>query len=461
MKAAMEFHFGEEFQCQMLSLMLRDASFAAKVCKYIPEERLYAEPHKYLFNRIKEKLEAKAELTSYIEIEDHLKTIEPRKRKMLKHFCRRICGSKPDNEKFIKEKLTEYSKKNAFIDVFQTSQTLWNSLQYDDAYTYTMLGINDLYSINYTDDAIIPIEKFEEERQFMINEMSKGTRRVPTNIGPLDDILRGGLERGELGIVLAEPKRGKSICLTHMGATAVMMRMGRVAHFVLEGTKEQAILRYLSRISGIEYHRLEKDEITLEESKLLDAVSKKYMRKLDLIPFNQHWSYTVLDIEAKLKELINAGRKPDLVVIDYADLLKSGQKLKELRHDQAEVYRDLKRLAVMQKFAIWTASQATRPKDTKEKGEVLRSKDIAESYEKVRIADLVMTLNQTLEEKKDGVLRLHVDIYRSNDTEKTIHLLTNFEKMIFYSKVYGHADPTIDTKFDWMKEGRRGKKKMT
>ena len=455
-KPKIPFDFGEHFQTQTLVLMLADINLTSKVIQHIPEERLFSDGHKYLFKIIQEKFKKDGSNLTYVEVEDDLSKIEPHKRKILKTFCKRVFATKLENPDFLKERLTDYAKKNAFIDVFQSGQTFWNSKKYDEAYQYTMEGINQLYMINFNDDANIPVEKFEEYRQIYVNESLLVAKKVPTNIDALDQVLRGGLEKGELGIMLAEPKKGKSISLVHFGCAALIMGTSRVVHFVLEGTTEQTILRYLSRLTGIEYRRLEKDEITDKEQKLIASLSKKYLGRLDLIPFNQHWNYTVLDIEAKLKELETAGRKPDLVVIDYADLLKSVDKGLEKRHEQTEVYRDIKRLAVMKKFAIWTASQARRP-DKDEEVYILRSKDISESYEKVRIADIVCTINQTSDERSDGIIRLHIDIYRSADTDFTIRLITNYEKMIFHSKALGviEIDKDIHT---WMFAGKKRRK---
>lgn len=452
MSHKLEFQFGPEFQVQMLSFMLKDAVFAARVCKHIPAERLYSDSYKYFYNLIRTKL-SKGELLTMVEVEDELKKIERTRRKVLHHFATKVFQTKVESTTFLQDKLTEYAKRNHFMEVFVTAQTLYNSKKFDESYACTTQGMNDLFSINFKDDAVIPIESFEELR--LLSSLDAGMARVPTNIDRLDELLRGGLEKGELGIILAEPKKGKSIGLTHMGAAAVMMGTGRVAHFVLEGTTKQAILRYQSRLSGIPYHRLEKDDISAEEQKLLDHISKRYMHRLDLIPFNQHWNYTVQHVESSLKELTNAGKKPDLVVIDYADLLKSAKSYEAHRHEQTEVYRDLKRLAVIGKFAIWTASQATRPKESPDTVYLLRAKDIAESYEKVRIADLLVTLNQTPDEKSLGILRLHVDIYRSNAADFSIKLLVDFERMIFFSKKYGHAGDLDD--HAWMhKRSKRG-----
>jgi replicative DNA helicase len=443
--------FTPSFQEGMLSLMIRDVGFATKLIRHIPAERLYSEAHKYLFEEVKKKLERDNNIPSYIEIEENLKKVERTKRKMLRAFCKSIYEMTLADAEYIKDRCTEYARKNSFIDIFQNGQTFWNARRHDDAYKFVMEGINELYGINFRDDSFLDISDFETLRKRYIYESSIYTRRIPTNIKPLDDILRGGLEKGELGILLAEPKKGKSIGLTHMGTAALQMRFGRVAHFLLEGTTEQGTMRYQSRLSGIPYQRIEKDELTEKEETLLDRIGRRHMRNLTLIPFNQHWAYTTLDIESKIKELERQGQKPDLVIIDYGDLVRGRGQYESPRLEQTDVFRDLKRIATMHRVAIWTASQARRPIDGPEKEYLLRSKDIAESFEKVRIADLVITLNQTPKEKHMGVLRIHVDIYRSNDTDRTIWSLVDFGKMIFHSKRYGY----ISKRPAWMDKRKK------
>jgi replicative DNA helicase len=436
-KAYAEFSFGPAFQEEMLALMLKDLSLAVKAAKHIPKERLYSEAHQYLFGRIQNSVETRGMTPTLVEIEDDLKSVEKHRRRMLKNFCDRIFATEVKSEEFIKDKLTDYAKRSAFIDIFQGAQTLYNTKMQKEAYEHTMQGIGDLYTINFKEDAAITIDQFEEIRQIYLHSMATTTRRIPTNIEPLDEILRGGLEKGELGILVAEPKKGKSIGLVHMGAAALMMRRGRVAHFVLEGTTEQAVLRYQTRLTEIMYRDLESDTMTPAQRRKLQGLATRYTNRLDLIPMNQNWSYTALDVESKIKELKRAGREPDLVIIDYGDLLKHHEPTDNARMEQTEVFRALKRIAMMQSVAVWTASQARRPADN-DKEYILRARDIAECFEKVRIADLVCTLNQTQRERRHGIMRFCVDIYRSADTDKIIRLVQDYERMIFYSKRLGH-----------------------
>jgi KaiC/GvpD/RAD55 family RecA-like ATPase len=319
-----------------------------------------------------------------------------------------------------------------------------------------MEAINRLHSISFRDDLSIPIADFEVIRKRYAHDLEKTGALIPTGIEPLDKVLGGGLERGRLGVIMAEAKKGKSICLLHMGATALMTRRGYIAHVVLEGTTEETVMRYQSRLSGIPYKRVVKDDLTAVEVKKLEMISAKYLDRLQLIPFNQHWDYTVLDLESKLQELDRQGKTPDLCVVDYADLLNPRQSDSRRRDlEQRDVYRELKRLAIIRKMPVWTASQAVRPKAGPIRGgtsDVLHGSSIAESYEKVRIADFIGSLNQTPEEKKQGVMRFHCDVYRSSASDKTIRLIVNFNRMILHTAHFG----TISEMHipDWMRKVR-------
>lgn len=437
------FSFGKDFQDSMLSLMLRDISFADRAVKYLGEEYLHSDNHKWLFGEIKKKFLDSGNVPSLIEIEDNLKKTARARRRLYKTYANKIYSTAPVDPDFIRDKLTEYSKRVSFAELFRDGQLFYNAGETEKAYTYVMEAINHLHSISYRQDVSIPIEEFEALRKRHAFEQERSGYAIPTNIKALDEVLGGGLERGRLGVIMAEPKRGKSIGLIHMGVAALMSRAGIVAHVVLEGTTEETVMRYQSRLSGIPYNRLSKDDLTAVEVKHLEVISAKYLDRLQLIPFNQHWEYTVLDLESKLQELDRQGKTPDLCVVDYADLLqprKSDSRRRDL--DQRDVYRELKRLSIVRRMATWTASQAQRPKEySRSKSDaVLHGSSISESFEKVRIADFIGSLNQTPQEKKQGVLRFHCDVYRSNASDKTIRLITNFSRMIFHTAHFGTLD---------------------
>jgi len=451
------FSFGPSFQESMLALMLRDVSFADRCVRYVEAEYLHSDTHKWLFNQIEEKYRREGMVPEYVEIEDALKLEEKHKRRLFKSFAKKIYALSPGSMDFLKEQLTDFAKRTAFAELFQHGQTLYNAGEVDDAYTYVLEKINALHGVSFHDDQILAIEDFEAFRQQFMAQRAISHDKIPTGIPALDRILLGGLSRleGEMGCIIAPPKLGKSTALTHMGFMCLTTLSGHVGHVILEGSTEQSVIRYQSRLSGIPAKRIMTGKLTAEEERRLDMLGKRYMNRLHMIPFNQHWEYSTADLEGKVTELKRKGRKLDMLVVDYADLLKPREAVGDPRHDQREVFRDLKRLSYMQKHATWTASQSTRPKDDPEKETLLRARSVAESYDKVRIVDFIMTLNQTPREKRTGIMRAHADLYRSNECDLTLRLVTDFSRMIFYTRRYGyklhHELP------EWLK--RKGGKK--
>lgn len=443
----------------MLSLMLRDLSFTSRVIKFVEPEHLHSDAHKWLFAEIKKKYDKSGTIPSQIEAEGALKKVGREKVKLYRQYMEGVYAAMPEDPEFIRDQLTDFARRANFNDLFSYGQVLYNGGKVTESYQYVLEQINHLHAITFRDDQMVSISDFEDMRQRFVHQRVLTTDRIPTGIPALDAVLRGGLSRleGEFGCIIAEPKKGKSIALIHMGSSALLKDFKcRVAHFVLEGSTETTVFRYQSRLSGIPEERIASDEITPEEQVKLHKVGKRFMGRLELIPFNTHWEYTVTDMEAKLAELDRKGLTPDLIVIDYADLLLPREKSREERMNQREVYRELKRLALMRKCAIWTASQAQRPKDDPGKETLLRANSIAETYEKVRIADFIGTLNQTPKEQRMGILRFHADIYRNNACDRTFRLLVDFERMIFHHSRYGHLD--IGDIPDWMRAKGRGKR---
>jgi replicative DNA helicase len=439
MSIPIPFAFGASFQDAMLSLMIKDLAFTDKCIQFLEGEYLHSDAHKWFFAVVKEKFDDTGTVPSYVEFEDLLKKEEKHKRRLFKSFAKKIFENPAPSPDFIREKLADFAKRTSFAELFMHGQTLYNSGETDEAYTFVLEAINNLHMISFKDDQMLGIEDFEKHRQLFMAERELFHDKIPTGITPLDQILMGGMSRleGEFGVILGGPKSGKSIALVHMGFMGLTTLSGNVAHVVLEGSTELTMWRYQSRLSGIPEQRIKTGDLSLEEEKRLEMISARYIGRLELIPFNQHWDYTTSDLEAKIVQLERKGKKPDLLVIDYADLLKARSDYKDQRHEQRDVFRDIKRIAYNKKIATWTGSQAQRPKDDPEKETLLRSRSIAESFEKVRIADFICTLNQTTREEECGIMRLHADIYRANECGQTLYLFTDFARMVLYSKLYG------------------------
>ncbi len=101
------------------------------------------------------------------------------------------------------------------------------------------------------------------------------------------------------------------------------------------------------------------------------------------------------------------GTNPDLILIDYADLLRDTSGKGNVRHDLAlgNIYEELRGMAGTYKVPIWTASQANR---SALEEDIIEADKISESYTKVMVADFVVSLSRKTADKITGSGRWHI-----------------------------------------------------
>ena len=228
-----------------------------------------------------------------------------------------------------------------------------------------------------------------------LEEATRKTVNTPWDV--ITDIMDGGLGAGELGVIVAPAGIGKSWTLQALGA-GVLKENKTIVHYTLELNENYVGLRYDSIFSGvttanIKYH---KEEV----KKKIDRLKGKL-----LIKYFPTKSATVQTIGAHLKQIELNGNKPDMVLVDYADILMPTGNFREKRHALGNIYEDLRGLAGELEIPIWTASQAKR---SALEEDVIGADKVAEDYSKVMTADFVMSMSRKVEDKIANTGRFHV-----------------------------------------------------
>jgi len=210
--------------------------------------------------------------------------------------------------------------------------------------------------------------------------------------------MNGGLASGEIGVVVANTGVGKSHFLVQAGATALMHEKN-VVHYTFELSEVSTALRYDSHISDIPIGELlERKEEVIEKYKELDLgrlIIKEYPTG----------SASVVTIRNHIEKLALKSFKPDLLVIDYADIMRSTRSYDSLRHELKLIYEELRNMAMELKIPIWTASQANR---SSAQSDIVGLENMSEAYGKAMVADVVLSLSRKTHEKADGAGRLFV-----------------------------------------------------
>jgi len=306
----------------------------------------------------------------------------------VREFFTRISTNDLTDSSYIKEQSLEFCRKQNIKDAMLKSVDLLQNCSFDEISKI----INDSLVLgSETDFGHDYVADFEARYQ------PKFRNPVSTGWSDIDAIVGGGLGKSELGVVIAPTGAGKSMVLVHLGAQAILEGK-TVIHYTLELQDTVVANRYDSCITGYPLSNLMgfKDEI-LEQVKDVEGslIVKEYPTK----------SASTNTIKTHLTKLIKRGMKPGMIIVDYADLLKPVVTRKEKRAELESIYEELRGLSTEFQCPIWTASQTNR---SGLNAEVITMEQISEAFNKCFVADFIMSVSRTIEDKQNNTGKIFI-----------------------------------------------------
>ena len=310
--------------------------------------------------------------------------------KQVREFYARVQANEfsLDGEQHIKDVSLDFCKKQKLKEAMIKSVGLIQQSSYDEISKI----INDALKLgtdnNHGYDFIVDFEKrFEVMAR---NPLSTGWELI-------DGITKGGLGKGELGVVIAPTGAGKSMALVHLGAEA--LKAGKnVVHYSLELQDKVVALRYDSCISGIMLSDV-KDQKDMVWENIKDIKGKLIVKEYPTK------SATTNTIKNHLEKLKRKDFKVDMVIVDYGDLIRPVTAQREKRNELESIYEELRALAQIYGCPVWTASQTNR---SGLNAEVITMESISEAFNKCFVADFIFTISRTIKDKNTNEGRIFV-----------------------------------------------------
>ena len=224
---------------------------------------------------------------------------------------------------------------------------------------------------------------------------------LPTGIVGIDNLLKGGLGIGELGVVLAPTGTGKTTLLTKFANTAYNLGYNVVQIFFEDNPgnikrKHYTIWTEIAPDSQPEFKEEVKAKVEEAQSK-----SKGSLKLLKLASDN----VTVSEIKNKIRKMNSDGtKKVDLLVIDYVDCISTDKSANgEEWKGEGSIMRSLESMTGEFEMAIWTATQGNRESIS---SEVVTGDQMGGSIKKAQIAHVILSIGKTLEQKDHNLATL-------------------------------------------------------
>ena len=386
--------FGKTFQENLCRIILDDRQFADQIGEVLQTSFFELKYLKLFADKI---YEYKQEFSSHPSREIFTTILRTQLdgeneavAKQVRNFYVRVMTKEPDleGEDYVKKMALDFCRKQTLKQAMMKSAKLLQTSSFDEISSI----INDALKLgNDNDFGYDYLRDFEKRFQLKTrNPVTTGWRNV-------DKICNGGLGKGELGVVIAPTGAGKSMALVHLASQA--LKQGKnVVYYTLELEDSVVAARFDSCITGIGLRNLldNKAEIydTVKdiEGKL---IVKEYPTK----------SASTESIKNHLEKLNQRGIKPDFVAVDYADLLKPVRYLREKRQELETIYEELRGIAKIYECPMWTASQTNR---SGLNAEVITMESISEAFNKCFVADFILSLSRTAEDKNNNTGRIFI-----------------------------------------------------
>lgn len=389
--------FGKPFQEKVFQGMLTDTTWASQMIEvvdptYFDLKYLSFLCDKYFSYHKKYKTFPTLQILITIIKEDLKKSSDAILKDQIIEYLQRMRAN-PDmgDIGYVKDKSLEFCKRQAFKDALEKSVELIQTEKYESVISIMKeaisVGMPNTTGHDFFDDI--------EARFVQIN------RQVcPTGLERLDapDILRGGLGRGELGVITANTGVGKSHFLVAMGCAA--MKAGKnVVHYTFELSEHETGKRYDSNLCGIP-----SNDLIERKTEVINKYKEMELGKL-IIKEYPTGSASVHTLRNHIEKLTLKGHKPSVIIVDYADVMKSSRAYDSLRHELKLIYTELRNLAVELNTPVWTASQANKDSS---KSDIVGLENMGESYGKAQVADVVLSISRKPMEKSEGTGRIFV-----------------------------------------------------
>jgi hypothetical protein len=217
---------------------------------------------------------------------------------------------------------------------------------------------------------------------------------IQTGIVGLDNLMDGGLAKGELGVILAPFGVGKTTLVTRMANTAYNLGYNVVQIFFEDNPK---VIQRKHLTCWTEIPLSDLTERKEEVSKMLPTLKSKegnlILKKM------ASDGTTIPQIKQYLRKLTSNGMKPDVVFVDYIDCIAPTKQFKDEWSGEGNIMRQFETMISELDIVGWTAIQGNRSSIG---ANVVQADMIGGSIKKGQIGHFIVSVAKTLEQKEEG-----------------------------------------------------------
>jgi len=390
--------FGNDFQVKCIASLLSDRAFLERILDILLPEYFEQDSNRWIVEEIISYFLQYKDIPTLTVFKVRVDTIQSDVlKKSVIDQLRSVYQKLSDTDiNYVKETFLEFCKNQSLKNAMLIGVEYLKTGEYEKIRTEIDKALKAGAERNLGTDFIKDVDVW----------LSENVRSCIKTGWPLvDNILDGGLGAGELGIIMAPAGIGKSWILTKIGSESLLQGKN-VIHFTLELNEAYINRRYASCLTGFDFQSIPKQKDVVKR-RVDDMKNQSGFGKLKVkyFPIKTASPFTI-KTHLERCQMID-GIKYDLVIVDYADILRpiSAEKNSNSYSEAGSIYEDLRMIAGELKIPCWSASQCNR-NSTEE--DIITAGDVADSYRKIMTSDFIMSVSRKIEDKISNTARFHI-----------------------------------------------------
>ena len=381
--------YGPTFQIKVIGALLTDRDFLITISESLSDEYFENTSHQWVIREILKYFNKYHTVPSMDALKVEVQKIDNEVLKIAikEQLVQAYKESEQTDIQYIKDEFLGFCRNQQMKKAIITSADLLASNDFESIrqIIHNALKVGEVRSIG---------NEYEKDIETRYREDNRAP--IPFPWAVFNDITQGGYGKGELVIIFGNPGGGKSWGAVAMAAHAAQLGYN-VLYYTLELSETYVARRMDANLLGIPVDQITKHRAEIEQ------LAEELPGKIRIKEFAS--GKTTLDnIEQHIEQLkTQYDFIPDAIYIDYIDLLKNSAR--DRLEGTEDIYTSVRGLARELQLPIVTPSQANR---SGAKSDIIEGDNIAGSYSKLMIGDIVLSLARNRNDKLNGTGRWHV-----------------------------------------------------
>ena len=397
-------YLGSSFQIQLLNQIVVDKEFSRSIVDVIEPSYFDNKYFKIIIQMIKEYSQKWDGVPSFETLEQITKSEFQQESvaKVVVDTIRKIKEAPVSGGEFVQEKALKFCKQQELQKAITKAQKVIDGGEFENYDTLEEM-IREALQVGVVESGMLNVFSNLDD---VLNEDYR--HPIPMGIPGIDRLLKGGLAKGEIGVILAPTGVGKSTILTKIANHAFNLGYNVLQIFFEDNPK------VIQRKHFTLWTKIHPDDMSNKKEEVLSKVKEienKMTNQLILEKLPSD-TMTMSQIKNLIRKKIADGIKIDMVLLDYIDCVVPEKNLGDEWKSEGSVMRGFEAMCHELNLVGWTATQGNRSSIS---SEVVTTDQMGGSIKKAQVGHVIISIAKTLQQKEMKLATMAITKSRIGD----------------------------------------------